>query len=392
MTFMRPAVHRLCAWVLCLLIVLPAQAGEAIKVGFSASLTGRYAEPGRSQYRGIEMWAADLNSRGALLGRPVELVYYDDASSPDKSARIYQRLINEDKVDLLIGPYASDITLTASTVAEREQFPMVAAGAAAEEIWARGYRNIFGVDNPAGDYMDRVVEFASNQGLKTIALIYADTSFTREVAEGVRREAAQRGMEVVFDECFRGTTDFAALVQRMRDTSPDLLIGGTYERAAYALVRQAKAQRLSPKILAFTVAPALSAFGNTLGADAEGVMGPVVWMRSERKPMAYDFSFRYKERYGDDAGYHAAYGYSAGQVLEAAVRLAGSLDRGKIREQLRGMTFLSLLGRYRVDETGKQIGEKMHVMQWQDGARRLVLPERLAERPVRYPFVPWSER
>lgn len=389
---MQPAAYRLSAWVLCLLIVWPTQASEAIKVGFSASLTGRFAEPGRSQYRGIEMWAADLNSRGALLGRPVELVYYDDASSPDKSAQIYQRLINEDKVDLLIGPYASDITLAASTVAERQQFPMVAAGAAAEAIWERGYRNIFGVDDPASEYMDRVFEFAQKQGLSRVALVYADTSFTREVAEGVRREATQRDMEVVFDEGYRDATDFAALTQRMQQTHPDLVIGGTYKKAAYALVRQAKAQGLNPKIFALTVAPALREFGDILGADADGVMGPVVWMRSARMPMAYDFSFRYKERYGKNAGHHAAYGYGAGQVLEAAVRLAGSLDKDKIREQLRSMTFLSLLGRYRVDETGKQIGEKTHVMQWQDGARRLVLPERLAERPVRYPFAPWSER
>ena len=124
----------------------------------------------------------------------------------------------------------------------------------------------------------------------------------------------------------------------------------------------------------------------------EGVMGPVVWMRSDRIPMAHDFSFRYKERYGNNAGHHAAYGYAAGQVLEAALRLAGSLDKSKVRRQLSDMTFLSLLGRYKVDEAGKQIGNKTHVIQWQDGKRRLVLPERLAEKPLRYPFTPWSER
>lgn len=384
--------QQILTWVLCLLVVLPTQAAEVIRVGFSVSLTGRYAEPGLRQYRGIDMWAADLNSRGALLGRPIELVYYDDASSPEKSAEIYRRLIDEDKVDLLIGPYSSDVTLAASTVAERRQFPMVAAGAAAEEIWSRGYQNIFGVDDPAGDYMDRVIEFAEDQGLNRIALVYDDTSFTHEVAEGVRREAAQRDMAVVFDEGFTDATDFVALVENMSRTAPEVIIGGTYENAAYALVSQAKAQEVSPKIFALTVAPALAEFGATLGADANGVMGPVVWMRSERMPMAHDFSFRYKQRYGNNAGHHAAYGYAAGQVLEAAVRLAGSLDKDEIREQLRNMTFLSLLGRYRVDATGMQIGEAPHVLQWQDGSRRLVLPKKLAERDIRYPFVPWTER
>jgi branched-chain amino acid transport system substrate-binding protein len=390
---MRSFAHQFALSILCFFcIAIPTHASDAIKVGFSVSLTGRYAEPGRDQYRGIEMWASDLNNRGALLGRPVELVYYDDASSPDKSARIYQRLIEEDKVDLLIGPYASDTTLAASSVAERFNFPMVAAGAAAEKIWDRGYRNIFGIDNPASDYMDRVVEFAQIQGLKRIALVYAETSFTSEVAEGVRREAARLNMQLVFDEGYDDTTDLASLTQRMRPTRPDIIIGGTYKKGAYGLLRHVKAAEISPKILAFTVAPALWEFGQTLGADAEGVMGPVVWIRSDRIPMAHDFSFRYKERYGNNAGHHAAYGYAAGQVLEAALRLAGSLDKSKVRRQLSDMTFLSLLGRYKVDETGKQIGNKTHVIQWQDGRRRLVLPERLAEKPLRYPFTPWSER
>jgi branched-chain amino acid transport system substrate-binding protein len=212
------------------------------------------------------------------------------------------------------------------------------------------------------------------------------------VAEGVRREAARLNMQLVFDEGYDDTADLASLTQRMCPTRPDIIIGGTYKKGAYGLLRHVKAAEISPKILAFTVAPALWEFGQTLGADAEGVMGPVVWMRSDRIPMAHDFSFRYKERYGNNAGHHAAYGYAAGQVLEAALRLAGSLDKSKVRRQLSDMTFLSLLGRYKVDETGKQIGNKTHVIQWQDGRRRLVLPERLAEKPLRYPFTPWSER
>ena len=380
------------SWALLLLISLPTQASEALKVGFSVSLTGRYADAGQRQHHGIEMWAVDVNARGALLGRPIELVHYDDESSPEKSAQLYQRLIVQDQVDLLIGPYASDVTLAASSVAERHNFPMVAAGAAAEEIWSRGYQNIFGVDSPAGVYMDPIIEFANKQGLGRIALVYADTSFTSEVAAGVRRQAALQGLEIVFDEKYRADTSFAELVQRMLRMNPDTVIGATYEQSAYAVLREAKLQDLSPKIFAFTVAPALREFGDKLGADAEGVMGPVVWLRSERMPMAYDFSHRYNEKYGNNPGHHAAYGYGAGQVLEAAVRLAGSLDKDKIREQLRTMKFLSLLGRYKVDESGKQIGKKTFVMQWQNGRRRLVLPEKLAERPVHYPFTPWSQR
>jgi branched-chain amino acid transport system substrate-binding protein len=364
-----------------------------IKVGVTVSLTGKYEEPGREQYRGIQMWASDLNARGALLGKRVKVVYYDDKSDRETSAGLYQRLITEDKVDLLIGPYSSGLTLAASEVAEQHEFPMVAAGAASDEIWERGYRNIFGIDTPSTRNMEPVLEFARDRGLKNIALFHADNEFPREVAKGVRARVTAAGLNIVFDEEYpRNSTDFAGLVERMAVSSPDIVIGGTYLDDSVAFVRQAKKSNLQPKAFVFTVGPALTQFGDALGADAEGIMGVVEWIRSDRLPAGYDFSYRYERKYGRNPGHHAAYGYSAGQVLEAAVRLAGSLDKDRIREQLGEMKFRSLLGHYRVDETGKQIANQSMVLQWQDGRRRLILPQRIAESPARLPIKPWSER
>jgi branched-chain amino acid transport system substrate-binding protein len=170
------------------------------------------------------------------------------------------------------------------------------------------------------------------------------------------------------------------------------VIGGTYFDDSVAFVRQAKTSNLQPKAFVFTVGPALTQFGDALGADAEGIMGVVQWLRSDNMPAGYDFSYRYKRQHGHNAGPHAAYGYGAGQVLEAAVRLAGSLDKDQVREQLGEMKFRSLLGHYRVDEAGKQIANKTTVLQWQDGRRRLILPERIAESPARLPHKPRSER
>jgi len=371
-----------------------ALAVEPIKVGATASLSGVYAGPGQNQLEGLKMWAHDINARGALLGRKVELVYYDDESDPDTTRQLYQRLINDDMVDLLIGPYSSDLTLVASDVAERHDFPMVAAGAAASEIWSRGYRNIFQVDAPAYEYMDLLIKSAKNKaGLTRVALIYPAADFSREVAEGVRAKAAEQGMEIVFDEEYPlDSTEFADLVRRMRLSAPELVIGATYLNDSIALVREAKRQQLSPQAFAFTVGPALPEFGNALGDDADGIIGVVSWMRSGRVPMAYDFSFRFKEKFGRNAGVHAAYGYGAGQVLEAGVRLAGSLDKDAIRQQLRNMVFRSLLGNYRVDETGMQKGKTIFLMQWQNGYRLLVSPPELRDAEIIFPFKPWSER
>jgi branched-chain amino acid transport system substrate-binding protein len=200
-------------------------------------------------------------------------------------------------------------------------------------------------------------------------------------------------MEIVFDEEFPvGNTDFAEIVERIRAKKPDVVIGGTYLGSSIAFMKQAKKSDLSPRAFVFTVGPALPEFGAALGQDAEGIMGAVAWMAAASMPMALDFAFRFREEYGETASVYAAYGYGAGQVLEAGVRLAGSLDKDAIRMQLGHMSFRSILGGYEVDDTGKQLAKDTYVMQWQRGERRLVLPKQLRDSPIEYPFKPWSER
>jgi branched-chain amino acid transport system substrate-binding protein len=385
----------LAATLLLLLVYLPQASaeGEPIRVGVTVSLSGDYAAPGSEQLKGIEMWAHDLNARGALLGRPVEVVYYDDKSDPATSEALYERLVSEDKVDLLLGPYSSGLTLAASRVAERHQFPMVATGASSTDIWSRGNRYIFQVDAPADTYLDLVITSARDAGLKTIAMAYQGADFPRQVAEGVRRQAAEQGMEIVFDEEYpRESTKFAAIVDRMRAKNPDVVIGGTYLDDSIAFMRQARKSNFSPKAFVFTVGPALPEFGEALGKDAEGVLGVVAWMASAHLPMAMDFAYRFQLEHGESPSVYAAYGYGAGQVLEAGVRLAGSLSKDAIRTQLSQMKFRSILGAYRVDATGRQLDKKTYVMQWQGGKRRLVLPRNLRDSPIEFPFKPWSER
>ena len=228
------------------------------------------------------------------------------------------------------------------------------------------------------------LELANNKGLKRIALVYADTEFPREVAEGARKMAASHGMQIVFDEAYpQENLEFAGIAGRLKAAGPDVVLGGTYFNDSVELVRAIRKTGFRPEILVMTVGPAQEDFGRQLGDDANDVMGAIAWMRSGKMPLAYDFSFRYKEKYGHNAAVHAAYGYG-GQVLEAAVRLAGALDRDAVREQLKTMKFRSLLGHYRVDETGRQIAKETYVMQWQDGYRLLVMPEDIADNSIKY--------
>jgi branched-chain amino acid transport system substrate-binding protein len=225
--------------------------------------------------------------------------------------------------------------MAASTVAEKHNFPMVSSGASASEIWERGYKNTFGLYTLAELYMDEIIELGKTKGLRKIALIYENTAFPRAVASGVKTKAKQFGMQVVFEEEYgKASTDFTAMIIKIKSKKPDIVIGGSYLPDSVAFMRQAKENRLYAKIFAFAVGPGLPDFGQNLGLDAEGVMGNTQWEPTLKLPGAKEFAEKYKTRYGHEPGYHAGGGYGAGYVLEAAVKKAGSTDRDKVRAAL----------------------------------------------------------
>ncbi|MDJ0878027.1 MAG: amino acid ABC transporter substrate-binding protein [Halieaceae bacterium] len=362
---------------------------EPILVGTTQSLSGRFAREGTQQLEGLLMWMNDINARGELLGRPVELVHYDDHSDVDRVEELYEKLITERKVDLLIGPYSSELTLRATEVAERHNFPIVTAGASADKIWSRGFRNTFGIDVPSSNYMDLAVEEAATRGAKTVALFYADGEFAQDVARGVRREARKHGLRLVMDREYTvDKMDFKVLGQELLDieSQADVVLGATYLDDSINIAKAlGTGKRLEVDMVALTVGPALRDFSDRLDGNINGVVGVVQWLRTVRLPGAQDFSYRYRKMHGNNPAVYAAIGYSAGQVTEAAVRLAGSTENDAVREQLGSMRFRSLMGHYQVDETGRQVAKKNYLLQWQDGRRRLVSPENIAERELIYP-------
>ncbi len=364
-----------------------------IVVGTSVALTGKYARTGQDQLNGFTMWVDDVNSRGGLLGHKVQLVHYDDESKPETAAKLYEKLITDDKVDLLIGPYSSAVTIAASSVAEKYNFPMVSAGASDTKIWSQGYKNIFGLYTLASTYMDQVLEFAKSKGLKRVALIYENTDFPRDVANGVRAKVKALKMDLVFEEEYgKASTDFASMIIKIKSKKPDVVIGGSYLPDSTAFMRQARENRLYAKIFAFAVGPGLPDFGQNLGLDAEGVMGNTQWEPTLNISGAKDFAERYKKKYGEDPGYHAGGGYGTGQVLEAAVKKAGSVDKDKIRKSLSELDITTVFGRYKVDSTGQQVGKPGYTIQWINGVREIILPEDVATAKPVYPFKDWSKR
>jgi branched-chain amino acid transport system substrate-binding protein len=370
---------------------MAAQAADVV-VGTSVALSGKYARTGQEQLQGFQMWVEEVNARGGLLGRKVALKHYDDESKPETGAKLYEKLITDDKVDLLIGPYSSDVTMAASTVAEKHKMPMVSSGASASEIWERGYKNTFGLYTLAELYMDQILEFGKSKGLKKIALVYENTSFPRGVASGVRSKAKALGMQIVYDEEYgKASSDFTSTIVKSRPEA-----GHDHRQFvppdSTGFMRQAKENRLYAKIFAFAVGPGLPDFGKNLGLDAEGVMGNTQWEPTLKLPGVKEFAEKYKTKYGHEPGYHAGGGYGAGQVIEAAVKKAGSTDRDKMREALATLDTVTAFGRYKVDATGKQIGKPGYWVQWLSGERHVVLPAEVATAKVAYPFKDWAKR
>ena len=177
------------------------------------------------------------------------------------------------------------------------------------------------------------------------------------------------------------------LAKKIGSSKGDVFLGATYLEDSLAISRAIRAigAKTRKDMVALTVGPALREFGDEMGPAAEGIVGVVQWLRGIQKPGAQDFAYRYRLKYGYNPGVHAAIGYSAGQVIEAAVRLAGRLDKNAVRIQLKKMTFHSLFGEYKVDETGRQVGKRNFLLQWQDDHRYLVDPPDVAERKLIYP-------
>ena len=229
---------------------LPAGAQGPIRIGASLSLTGTYAAIGQSLHRGYQLCVKHTNDKGGVLGRRLELVVEDDQSQPATAARIYEKLITQDRVDAILGPYSSPITEAVADVAEKHRMAMVAPTAAATSIFKKGRRFVFMVVSPTETWFEGLIDIAVKRGLKTIAVINEDTIFPKAIARAGLELAKKRGLSVVFVEAYpKGTTDFSAILTKVRAVNPDVLAAATYFDDAVALTRQLKESNVNPRML-----------------------------------------------------------------------------------------------------------------------------------------------
>ncbi len=382
------------ALALALLAVAPGLAQGPIRIGASLSLTGTYAAPGQNQQRGYQLCAKHVNEKGGVLGRKIEFVFYDDQSQPATGVRLYERLITQDRVELLMGPYSSPISEAAANVNEKYKMPMIAPMASTTSIFKKGRKFIFMVQSPAEVYLEGMLDIAARHGLKTVALINEDTLFPKATVQGTIELAKKRGLQVVFVEAYpKGNTDFSALLTKVRAANPDVLGAATYFDDAVAITRQMKELNVNPRIYAVTVGGDLPKFYELLGKNAEYVYGASQWEPELPYPGAREFAEAYhKEFAGADLSYHSAGGYAGCQILVEAIKRAGSLDGEKIRNEIVKLRIDTVYGAFDVDDDGFQTAHKMVMFQWQDGKKAIVWPDELATGKLRYPTPPWNQR
>ena len=383
-----------------------AQSQAPIKIGASAGLTGVYAEFGLALQRGYQLCVKAANAKGGLLGRKLEMTLVDDKSDTAAAVAIYERLITQDKVDLVFSPYSTPMTDAVAAVTDKHGKPMVACCAATPAIFKKG-RRLFMLLTPAEGYLEGLIDIAAKRGLKSLVVIYEDTPFPKGIAQGAAELAKKRGLQVVALEGYpRGTKDFKEILAKFKTANPDVIAAAAYYEDTVAITRDLKELDINPKMLAATVGSGFPKFFETLGKSAEYVYGASPWeaglvnMRAgglipiaRQYPGAAEFVEAYRKEFGsDDMAYQTAQAYGACQLTLEGVKRAGALDGEKIRAEIAKNETPTTFGAFRLSADGVQIGHKILLFQWQDGKKAIVWPDEIAPQGPRFPTPAWSKR
>ena len=374
-----------------------ALAEDVIRFGASLSLTGSTSAEGGRVKDGYDFYAKLANERGGIdVGgkkHKVEIKYYDDESNAQRATALVERLIVEDKVNFVAGPYGSGSTFPASSVAEKYKIPMVIAHGASTTIYERGYKYIFAVLNSVDQYTINIIQMAADRGAKSVALISENALFPKLGIDGAAVQAKDAGMQVVYKEYYPSkTTDLSAVLSAAGAQKPDVLIAGGYTADMMLLARQVTELGIKPKMLGFLLGPTLPGFVSSLGPSAEYTLEPVQWAahmpwKDELFGMtATEYAARFKKDYGYEPDYHPPQSTAALEVYQRAIEKAGSIDPEKVRDAIAATDMMTAYGAIRFNSKGQNIAKRMAVIQIQNGRPKVVYPTEYKEADLVYPI------
>ena len=364
------------------------------------SLTGQFQVQGRQALVGLQAWVNDVNDGGGVsVGRdkprPVELVYYDDASTREAVRAATRRLIVQDRVELLAGPYSSVLTLAAAEVAESYGKLLWNQGGASASVYELGYRYIVGILTPAIHYLDGLLDavWSVYPEANSLATVRASRGeFPKEIRSGVEKRAVelgfQTGVSLQFDPLLK---DFSQVLAAVNEAKPDILVavGGVQNDLGFA--RQLADSQVTLGAVA-VVAAGVQLFGQHLGRRAEGLIGPSQWELDAGYvagfgPTGAQVSESLRRASEAAVDYPAAQAYAAGVVLQRCLQEVGAIDDAALRQAAASLDFSTFYGRFKIDpDTGRQIGRSTLLVQWREGRKVVVWPPALAKASLRYPW------
>lgn len=366
-----------------------------ILIGATLPYTGAYATYSDWYEKAYKLWEKQINEEGGLLGLPVRLIIYDDKSDPTTAKTIYEKLITVDEVDLILGPFASGCVFSVAPVAEAHNMLFVEAGGNAKNLFEQGWEYIF-MTWPAHaedlfiGMVEVIKEMPADERPKTAAIINADDFFPKAIAGGTAEHLENAGIEMVLKEEYpKGVTDISGLITKIKGLDPDILFGGTYMPDALLIARTCKELDYNPRILALSTAPALYEFYETLGEDAEYIIGEMQWFTDAPYPGVEEFVEAFEEEYGVEPDYRCGIAYAACEIVEGAVKAVGELDQDALRDYIRAHTINTVVGPMKYDERGVPEGRAMN-FQWQNGEKVLLWPSDVATGEIVYPKPEWK--
>ncbi len=376
---------------------------KPITIGVSLSLSGDFAADGQAFQRGYQLWAADQNARGGLLGRKVKLEILSDASSPAQVVSNYQKLIGSDKVQLVFGPFSSLLTLPAARVASRYGYAFVEGAGGAPSVFGSGLKNVFDVSIPVKDnlvtFAQWIAAMPASKRPKTAAYATVNDPFTQPQITPAEQILQGAGVKTLSSKVFPAeVADYTPIATQIASAKPDVTVLGSVDvPTVSAFVHAFIQQHFSPKVFIATSGPDQgAAFVKAVGAGNEnGIFVPNGWYGGFKKPDSQQMVKEYIAKYGgtaSDVNADVAEAYSVGQVIAQAVQANHSLDNQKIISHLHsGVTLDSVQGPVKFDALGENTAQKTLTFQWQRGTLLQTLPEATAgSKPPVFPKPAWA--
>ncbi|MEM7509126.1 MAG: amino acid ABC transporter substrate-binding protein [Pseudomonadota bacterium] len=386
----------------------PAQAAdcEVIPMGSAISLTGKYATNGVHAKNGYEFAIQKIKENGGIkVGDKCynfEVTYYDDESKGDRGATLAERLIQQDGMQYMLGPYSSGLTKAIAPVTEKYKIPMVEAEGASRSLFNKGYKYLFAVLSTSEQYLASAITLAAEMAEKEgkdpkdikVAVAVENDPFSLDIRAGVLEDAGKYGMQIVVDEKLpRDLSDMTAILTKVKLVKPDVLIVSGHSKGAATAVRQIGEQNVSVPMVAVTHCEAADVVGN-FGKFAEDILCSTQWAEtlSYEDPIfgtaanyEQEFKAAFPEYTDKTVPYQTAQASAAVYVFKDAFERAGTLDKDAVRDAIAETDLSTFYGQIKFSEAGNNIAKPMVLRQIQDGKYNVVAPSNFASHDLNWP-------